>query len=783
MVGVFLIYLARTHAKKEVTIALPILNRTNRKFRETVGPFMNLLPVKFQYEEDWSLMEVVQEVKHKLFGVMRHQRYQYGYLLNDLNPDRPDDIYHVRLSYESFRFSNQMGKASCSAHALANHQEVDPLAVYIRDYNEDGFDVKFVYRRNYLIDEAIAAMSQGVRMILEAKIKNNNARSTSVSLMGERTISRIHRVSHGPEIHWKAHTFSALWQQQLERFGDNTAIESPQGLWTYGQVDEEIKKYAQFLVGNEGVQREGMIALLLPQTEQTVFVMLAGLMSGVAYIPLEPDNPIERHVAFLKQIGCTQLLTSREVLNDDLDLDINWIEDVVRSEDNSFSYPAVTPEQLAYVMQTSGSTGNPKGVPVTNRAVANYIQYFQQYFKLSNQDRVVQAASLGFDTSVEEIFPILISGGKLQLLQHRRDLNELSDCLKNKGVTLLSASPLVLDYLNQMKESYPSLRIVISGGDKLQYDHVRGFLNAGIDVYNTYGPTEATVCATYAKLDSEAHNSTSIGNPIANAATYLLNENHELLPDGVIGEIFIGGVGVSSGYLKNEKLNQQKFVAHPFQQDKWLYKSGDNGLRRHDGSIAFLGRNDNEVKIRGMRIDPDEIEGAVMAYPEVEHAVAVPNTDLTEILCFYTLCNSDQEKATEIRQFISKVLPPYMIPKKLILLDHLEINERGKVDRQKMRDQFVSLQEEEVLAPKTRHEERLLEIWKAVLELEEISTQSSFFEIGGHSISANKMINRINKVFGVELDLVDAFTYPTIGLLGAYIASMEEDNYDIIELC
>jgi acyl-coenzyme A synthetase/AMP-(fatty) acid ligase/acyl carrier protein len=414
--------------------------------------------------------------------------------------------------------------------------------------------------------------------------------------------------------------------------------------------------------------------------------------------------------------------------------------------------------------------------------MCNYVDHFQEYFELTRHDYVLQQSSISFDTSVEEIFPILASGGRLYILDDRKNINLLREIIVSEGITLLSATPLVLSYLNGLPVG-DSLRIMISGGEVLHPDQINSFLDRGISVYNTYGPTETTVCVSYFKVEKPTGHVIPIGTPISNVYIYILDKFGRIQPQGVEGEIHIGGVSVAVN-LAGDNLLVPSVLTDSIHSKDVLYRTGDLG-ELSNGTFYFTGRKDKQVKVRGNRIEPFEIEQVMLKYQNVKSATVVTVTQNgdTALVAFVVLSNPKHEQ--ELNKFLVERLPDYMVPQKLILIDEIPLTDRGKPDVKLLESKLQAWTDDDskiFFVPESSHETMLHKIWMDILKRDKISTTDNFFLLGGHSITANMLVVRIYEECLLRITLGDVFNYPTIRELANHLAAFEQDNFDVIEL-
>jgi tyrocidine synthetase-3 len=525
-------------------------------------------------------------------------------------------------------------------------------------------------------------------------------------------------------------------------------------------------------------------------------------IKGIAFLKdgnkfKKKTREIDRQIIFFEEIG--------EIKEADGPLDKEKGRNLEHRGGFSFS-------NLAYIIYTSGSTGKPRGVAVEHKNVVGYLNSFQRIFKVRDTDTVLQQASYSFDTFVEEVFPVLLSGGKLFIPPGEAilDIDLLTVLIERHRVSFISCSPLLLNQLSK-KKTLSTIRTFISGGDVLKGEYIGGLLSSG-SVYNTYGPTETTVCSTYyeCKRASDIGTGIPIGKPISNYRTYILDRNHRLLPVGIPGELCIAGVGVTRGYLNNPELTAEKFdhdlwdyqdyhdenqkLLRGVQGGSFLeksppgrrrhYKTGDLGCWLPDGNIEFLGRIDHQVKIRGYRIELGEIEKCLSGHPAVGEAVVTSGTDDTgdNFICAYViLLSRGKQEISHLRYYLQKKLPAYMVPAYFVILERMPLTPTGKIDRKSL-PHPEALSSKPYAAPGNDMESQLVGIWSEVLGIEgsQIGVNDNFFELGGHSLKVVGLIGRIHKKLNIKIAFSGIFGAPTVQALAAYIGKIKESRYDAI---
>lgn len=784
IVSLILVYFSRTTGQMKIALGVPVLNRTKKIYRQTAGVFMNLLSIPFETPSDNKFSSLLAGVKQKMSSVLRHQRYQYGNLVRDLKSDTNRRLlYDIRISYEDFEFTADFGGLRAGAIAISNCAEVDPLAIYVREYHGLGFDIRFIYNTSCFNRKKIQSISHSLSHIMKQMVAGSGIPLDQLDLVDPAEKYRILTFCSGEKRDWPDKSFTSLWRKSVLAYSDRIAISCNGRTFTYKQTDLLIRRVSSALQAIAPAEEAISIALLLTRSEYMVTAMIGSILAGYCYIPIDPEYPEERIKYILEDAGCSVLLTdvlSSCNLENVPGLRVLRIEEIMKAPAGPFpEISSIDPGRPCYIIYTSGSTGQPKGVLISNESLADYANTVRTYFHLNEEDVVLQHSSICFDTSVEEIFPVLAAGGRLHILENRKDLEALQLILERERITVLSTSPWVIRFLQQAALPV-SLRLIISGGDILKREYINNILQQGIDVYNTYGPTESTVCATYYKVDTDDI-VIPIGHAITNKRVYVLDNYMKLQPFGVEGEIYIAGKGLAIGYLGKPSLNIEKFIEDLLVPGEKMYKTGDLGIMEDDGNIIFKGRKDEQLNYRGYRIETQEIEIAIQSQTNVEDCmVEVREWNGSPLLVAYIQYQGDYLRtAADWKQLLVKKLPAYMIPEVWIRINELPLLPNGKINRRalpQIDERMADGGTEEKIFPRTPEERQLHDLWQELVKKNYIGIDDSFFESGGHSLNLVQLLTAIKKKFRVEIKLYDLFENDTIRKQAAFLLSADGLN-------
>ena len=587
-----------------------------------------------------------------------------------------------------------------------------------------------------------------------------------------------------------------LFEQQAVKNPDVPALVFENRQLTYAQLNRNANQLAHYL-RSLGVGPEARVAVCAERRIEMVVALLGVLKAGGAYVPLDPTYPVERLRYMLEDSAPMVLLIQKHLqeLFQGLShqaavVDISQGLPVWHDQPESNPETPLAANNIAYVIYTSGSTGRPKGVMVGHRGLCNRLLWMQHCYVLDSHDAVLQKTPFSFDVSVWEFFWPLLAGARLVMArpEGHKDPAYLVETICGNHITTLHFVPSMLPaFLEHADEKVNAvLKRVVCSGEALSAVLVQQFQKQlpNVALHNLYGPTEATVDVTAWTCTPEAASESSIpiGVPIANIQMHVLGGWGELVPVGVVGELYIGGVGVARGYVNRPELTAERFVPDPFSADAGarMYRTGDLGRWRSDGNIEYVGRNDSQVKIRGFRIELEEIEAAMMAYPGIRKAVVVLREDQPGDKRLVAYVNMEQTSSGKqeldsclIRQHLRKMLPEYMVPAAIVELEKIPLTSNGKLDRKLLpRPDFEH--GEKYVAPQTETEKRLAQIWSDVLKVEQIGLHDNFFELGGHSLLALQLISRVREIFQVEISMrVLFFESATLSALAARINQLE----------
>jgi len=784
----FKVLLYRYTSQDDLIVGTPIANRNRLEIEGLIGCFVNALVLRTDLSGNPSFRELLRRVQKVCLGAYSHQDLPFDRLVEELHVKRDlnrNPLFQVMfvLQNASLRTVEQSGLILSPVEGDSETAHFD-LTLQIADVDQ-GLTAVLVYNTDLFEAATIARMLGNFQALLEAVIADPDRRLSDLPLLTETERQQLLVEWNGTQAD-DPHDLCIhqLFEAQVERTPDAIAVVSETEQLTYAELNRRANQLAHRLRAL-GVEPEVLVAICLERSLEMIIGLLGILKAGGAYVPLDPAYPNERLFFMLKDAQVPVLLTRERLVarlaEQDakvICLDSGWAAIACGSEANPDC--STRPENLAYVVYTSGSTGQPKGVLVSHGSIAGHCQNVQNYYELAPHDAVLQFASLSFDVSLEEILPTLIAGARLVIMgadvwhpaEFHRKVSEF-------GLTVLNLPTAYWQELARewagVAELVPNIqaRLFIVGGDTMLPDVLKLWQQTpaiSIRLLNAYGPTETTITATAFEVacrpdENTLYQRVPIGRPLAGRAIYILDQHGNPVPIGVHGHLHIGGAGLARGYLNRPDLTASTFIPDPFSGDPGarLYKTGDLARYLPDGNIEFLGRADHQVKIRGFRIELEEIEAVLAQHPAVRDAVVLAREDTPDEkrLVAYVVADA---MADELRRFLEDKLPESMVPAVLVLLDTLPAMPNGKVDRLALPapDRSRPELEKAFVAPRDDLELQLAHIWEEVLGVRPVGVRDNFFELGGHSLLAVRLFALIEKRLGRKLPLTAVFQGATV---------------------
>ena len=779
----------------DIVVGSPVAGRNRIETEGLIGVFINTLVLRTDLSGNPTFWELLGRVRESALEAYAHQDLPFEKLVDELKPER--NLSHTPLVQVMFNYEDFPDKVTENKGLRIDEFESDnkmalfDLTLEIVNKDEE-LSCKFEYNTDLFEEDTMERMLGHYETLLEGIIASSEQRLSELPLL--RAAER-----HQLLVEWndtrrdypKDKTIHQSFEAQVERTPEAVAVVFEDQQLTYQELNDRSNQLAHHL-RRLGVGPETLVGICVERSLEMMVGVLGALKSGGAYVPLDPTYPKERLAFMLEDIQTPMLLTQQRLVEglpqhraDVVCLDTDWQAIAQESVKNPLS--AVTADNLAYVIYTSGSTGKPKGVSVPHRSI-NRLVFNTDYINLESSDRIAQASNFSFDAATFEIWGALLHGARLVGIDKDVVLSpkKFAAKIQEQSISVLFLTTALFNQIVQeAPEVFSSVRHLLFGGEAVDPKWVKNVLQNGPPkrLLHVYGPTESTTFASWYLVEGveEGENTIPIGSPISNTQIYLLDHHLQPVPVGVPGELCIGGDGLAREYLNHPELTTEKFVPNPFSSEpgERLYKTGDLARYLPDGHIKFLGRGDDQIKIRGFRVELGEIEVVLGRHPTVGETVVLAREDNPgdKRLVAYIIPKGRHSPTTgELRGFLKEKLPDYMLPSYFVILDRLPVTPNGKVARRSLPapDTARPELEEIFVAPHTPLEGEIAKTWSQVLGLEEVGIHDNFFELGGHSLLATQIISRLCEAFRIELPLRSLFESPTVAELAHVITTNEK---------
>jgi amino acid adenylation domain-containing protein len=780
--GTFAILLSHYSGEEDIVFGATVAGRPPAlmSVESMVGLFINTLPVRVQVTEQACLIPWLQNLQTQQAETLQ---YEYSSLLDiqqwsNVGAGLP--LFESILVFENYPVDASLTHQNqdLSIREVSSVEWTSfPMTVLVGAGAE--LSIKIKYHCTHFSSDTITRMLSHFQTLLEEIITNPEQRLAQIPLLTPTEQQLFVEWNKTQENYPKNQCLHECFEKQVEKTPEAIAVIFENQQLTYSELNQKANQLAHYLQ-TLGVKPSVLVGICLERSLEMVIGILGILKAGGAYVPIDPSYPLDRQSYMLSDAQISILLTQQHLTEHPVKkilLDKDW--EIISQFSHLNPVSEVTSEDEVYVIYTSGSTGKPKGVINTHQGLVNRLVWMQKTYQLTASDRILQKTSISFDVSVWEIFWPLREGCCLILAKPngQQDSAYLVQLIINQQISTLHFVPSMLQVFLEEPElkTCHSIKRVICSGEALPFELQKRFfecLNA--ELHNLYGPTEAAIDVTSWSCNPTEHiySSVPIGRPIANTQIYLLDKKAQLVSIGVPGEIHIGGDGLARGYFKRPDLTAEKFIPHPFQSGKRLYKTGDLARYLSDGNIEYLGRIDNQVKIRGFRIELGEIEAVLIQFPTVKEAVVVMRGEAeNKYLVAYLISHQKEISLTDLRHYLQEKLPSYMIPADFVVLEQFPLTLSGKLDRKSLStaNHSMRISRNGFVAPRNATEEKIAAIWIEVLKVEKIGIYDNFFEIGGNSLLAIRINSRLCQTFKLELPLRTLFEKTTIASLAERI--------------
>ncbi|WP_289355733.1 non-ribosomal peptide synthetase [Paenibacillus sp. S-12] len=792
MLAAFQIFLYRYTGKHDLSVGTPIANRGMSEVEGLIGFFVNTLVMRGDLSGSPTYRQMLKQVRRTALEAYSNQDLSFERLVNALQPERSVShapLFQVMFTMDEAQVSDRSsvgtGGLVVEPYTFDSRSAKFDITLMIFDTGDNGVVAQMEYNTDLFHESTVLRMLRHLNNLLAGIAANPDSPIGTLPLLDDAEVHELLVARNQTSAVGDASLISL--HERIAAHAELTpnaiAVVDGQITLTYRELNRRANQLAHH-VRKLGIGTETIAGVLAHRSAAQVIAIVAIMKAGGAYLPIDPNYPRER-IAYMMEDARIPVLIAEKSLQTHLpqhsDATIVWIDDIAAYAEEEGEVPpdlCTSPSQLAYVIYTSGSTGKPKGVQIEHAGLMNLVQWHIHEYAMTAADRATLFAGPAFDASVWELWPTLAAGASIYIPHEelRTDPIGLRDWMVQSGITLSFLPTPMAEAVISLDWPAPcALRYLLTGGDRLRLFPAD---NLPFQLVNHYGPTESTVVAIAGHVPTVSANGgqlhlPSIGHPIANTEIYLLGEHMQIVPDGVAGEIYVGGSGLARGYLHQPKLTAEKFVPSPFQPERLLYRTGDLARYNAAGAIEFIGRADDQVKVRGYRIELGEVEKAITEHAAVKEAVALVKEVRSgdrRLVAYVVSEEHDAHSAftAELRTYLRTKLPEYMVPAAFVMLEQLPITPNGKVDRKALPEPEFTVETQAYVAPRTAKEAQLAAIWADVLGVEQVGIHDNFFELGGDSILSIQIVSRARQS-GLQLTPKMLFQHQTIADLAAEI--------------
>lgn len=771
------LYSARVNNADDITLCTLGINRSGRIERKIVGMFNNILPMTVKLDWNAEFLDLCRSITKVHYEIFRHQKYPYKEIMNLISERHgSSNIYDIMVSYQNASFYEDLDVKYRTHWNFNGYAELS-FMMNIDDLQNTGeLNINIDYKLEAFTESEIEKIYNRLIYIINQIILNNEIKFKDIEIVTKEEKIELLEKFNNTKVDYPK-------EKRIYDYLEEWALNEPQKValyyenkeMTYGEFNEKVNALANYII-NRGVKKNSVIAVMAERSFEMMIAIYAILKAGFAYMPIDPKFPIDR-IEFMLEDSEAPFVIIQSKWKEKLSQKQNYIEvDKFEFQNYSKDNPKidVSSKDIAYVIYTSGSTGKPKGAKIQHHSVINRIKWMHEKYPLNKEDVILQKTPYTFDVSVWELFWWSMYGGALKLLvpDGHKDPLEIINAIYNSDVTHIHFVPSMLNaflqYLDSNKnliEKLRTLKYVFASGEALQSEHVKKLYELlgenKTTIHNLYGPTECTVDVSYYDcLKESIPESIPIGRPVDNTQLLILDKLGNLLPIGAAGELCISGVLVGKGYIKREELTKEKFIENRYYNFDKIYKTGDLARWLEDGNIEYLGRIDNQIKIRGLRVELGDIENAILKFPSIAEVVVTVFENLGEkYLCAYYVA-TEPINIKLLNDDLIKELPDYMIPSYYVQLEKMPLNHNGKIDRKALPKPNTNI-EEKYVEPENEVEEKLQEIISKVLNKEKISVESDLMTAGLTSLGVITVITQLS-MQGIEIRVQDFYKCKTI---------------------
>lgn len=785
MLASFQVFLSKYSGMTDIIIGTPISNRPRETDENLIGNFLNIIPLRNNLSDNPDFISLLQRTQKITLEALKNRDLPFEKTVEHLKVKRDlsrNPLFQVMLQVLP-KYSFELLNLQIHPFNFDLGYSQFDLSLHLYQV-EDGYSCRIEYDTDLFESITIKRMVSNFEKLINEIITDPLKNINDYSVVSENEIRLLNNWNETETLFSQDKCFSKLFEEQVERRSNEIAVIYSDEYITYAELNSRANKLANCLI-KKGIKKGAVVGICTDRSINMLVGLIAILKIGAAYIPLDPSFPRERLNFIMKDSDIKVLLTENKLFElissfqiDSIYIDSEW--EIINQEEYKNLELELNASDLMYVIYTSGSTGNPKGVMIEYRAVNNFLESMKMNPGFGENDNLLAITTMSFDISGLEFYLPLISGGCLVIADKSDtvDGKALLKLISKHNITVMQATPSTWKIMIESGwKRTPNLKM-LCGGEAFSKDLASKILERGDELWNMYGPTETTIWSSVNKIN-KYDSKILIGRPIANTKFYVVDKALNRVPIGVAGELLIGGKGLARGYLNNEELTQKNFIQVLGISEEYLYRTGDLVKYHLDGNIEFLGRSDFQVKVRGFRIELAEIEMRLLEHKNIKEAVVIVNekqSDEKKLVAYIIRKDKNGLELNSLLYFLKEKVPDYMIPSFFIELNNLPLTPNGKIDRKVLPepDENIIIKDRTDNINQTDFEEELAGVWEEILEIGHISNSDNFFAIGGSSLSAIRLIYKLNEKFNIDLPLSVIFQAPTISKLSYEIGKVKQ---------
>ncbi len=755
--------------QSEVSVGTPFANRSHQpELEKIMGCFINTIPVYTDLSGNPDFNEILKRVRKSVFSANANQELPFEMIVEALKPKRDasyNPLFQVGFTFQEAPMEIELERCSVRSQRLHNRSAKFDIMAWLWE-TEKGISGTIEYNTDIFDSVTIERFAHHYQSLLENAVKRPDVAVSDLSILSEAEYNKVvEQWNQTAKVYNAPSSIHGLFEARVDEFGDKTAVICEDQRLTYKALDNKSNQLANYLI-DQGIEKNTLIGVCLERSVDMLVSIMGILKAGACYIPLDPEYPIDRIQFMLDNSFAEHVLTQQSISQQfDFPSSVKLIlideNTEIKAQKTNSPEVSVKGDDLAYIIYTSGSTGKPKGVMVPHSAAVNFLSSMAEMPGLLSTDTLLALTTLSFDIAVLELYLPLSQGATVVLAStdEASDGDDLIDLMSEHKISIMQATPATWRLLLSCDWQGDTALKVLCGGEAMPRDLLAPLLAKTAELWNMYGPTETTVWSSCYQL-TDADGPVLIGKPIANTQFYVLDKQLKPLPVGVHGELYIGGEGMTRGYLNRDDLTRERYIISPFKTDgSRLYRTGDAVKYHESGDVEYIQRVDNQVKVRGFRIELGEIEFVLVKQNEIEQAVVIVSEARAgdpRLVAYIVVRPGTAVTSTAIRDLIKHDLPDYMLPQHIVELEKLPLTPNGKIDRNALPDVFTEsgTGREDTVLPDSFAQQQLAKIWAEALDIDigSISIYDNFFDIGGHSLLSMQVISKVRGLTGVRLN-------------------------------